>query len=120
MYRDACEATHVRGEQSNEVLDLRMGCLNERLVEFRALTSELADANGAVVDNAVTSTSSLARLERCADVPALRAVIKPPADDAMRKRVAEIKEQVARKAIGYLEEPAPQWLPRMGCERVPG
>ena len=34
--------------------------------------------------------------------------------------VGEIKEQVARKAIGYLEEQAPQWLPRMGCERVPG
>ena len=33
LYRDACEATHVRGEQSEEVLDLRMGCLNERLVD---------------------------------------------------------------------------------------
>ncbi len=27
MYTDACEATHVRGDQSAEVLDLRMTCL---------------------------------------------------------------------------------------------
>src|SRR5258707_13249982 len=31
MYTEACEATHVRGEQSAEVLDLRMACLQERL-----------------------------------------------------------------------------------------
>ncbi len=31
MYRDSCEATHVRGEQSTEVLDLRTACLDERL-----------------------------------------------------------------------------------------
>ena len=29
MYTDACEATHLRGEQSDEVLDLRMGCLKD-------------------------------------------------------------------------------------------
>ena len=31
MYKDACEATEVRREQSAEVLDLRMSCLQERL-----------------------------------------------------------------------------------------
>ena len=31
MYTEACEATQVRGEQSAEVLDLRMECLNQRL-----------------------------------------------------------------------------------------
>ena len=37
MYIDACEATHVRGEQSAEVLDLRMASLNEALDSLRAL-----------------------------------------------------------------------------------
>jgi eukaryotic-like serine/threonine-protein kinase len=36
MYQETCEATHVRGEQSAEVLDLRMSCLQERLTGVRA------------------------------------------------------------------------------------
>ncbi len=39
MYQETCEATHVRGEQSEEVLDLRMRCLNENLDDVRALTT---------------------------------------------------------------------------------
>ena len=38
MYTEACEATHVRGEQSEEVLDLRMSCLRERLDGVKSLT----------------------------------------------------------------------------------
>ena len=41
MYVEACEATHVRGEQSAEVLDLRMACLHEWLDGLRALTAGL-------------------------------------------------------------------------------
>ena len=80
MYRDACEATHVRGEQSAEVLDLRMACLQERLTSVRALTDLFANADGKVVENAVGAASALPRLDRCADVPLLKAVIKPPPD----------------------------------------
>src|SRR5262249_11191893 len=29
MHRDACEATHLRREQSQELLDLRMSCLSD-------------------------------------------------------------------------------------------
>ena len=36
MRRDACEATMVRGEQSGELMDLRMACLQERSVGLRA------------------------------------------------------------------------------------
>ena len=44
-YRDACEATHVRGEQSAETLDLRMTCLDERLTGMRALVEVLSTAD---------------------------------------------------------------------------
>ena len=37
IYVEACEATHLRGEQSNEVLDLRMAALGEALRDLRAL-----------------------------------------------------------------------------------
>jgi len=33
-HTDACEATHVRGEQSQQLLDQRMGCLDTRLGEL--------------------------------------------------------------------------------------
>jgi serine/threonine protein kinase/tetratricopeptide (TPR) repeat protein len=96
MYQDACDATHVRGEQSAEVLDLRMSCLRERVVEVRALTDELANANAKIVENAVAATSSIGRVDRCADVRGLRAVVAPPADAAARARVQTVGEQTAR------------------------
>jgi tetratricopeptide (TPR) repeat protein/predicted Ser/Thr protein kinase len=96
MYTDACEATNVRGEQSAEVLDLRMGCLRGRLENVRALTDVFAKADGDVVVNAVSAAGALPPLDACADVAALRAVIKPPDDPAIRKRVDDLRAELAR------------------------
>ncbi|MES1207857.1 MAG: serine/threonine-protein kinase, partial [Pseudomonadota bacterium] len=101
MYKETCESTHVRGEQSAEVLDLRMGCLAERLSGVRALGDVLVSADSAVVDNAVSAASSLPALDRCADTAMLRAVVKPPADTAARAQVAAVREKIAKvKALG--------------------
>jgi len=96
QYREACEATQVRGEQSAEVLDLRMRCLQERLGGLRALTGVFSDANGEVVENAVGAANHLGSLERCEDVPLLRSVVRPPDDPATRARVAELNQQLAQ------------------------
>jgi tetratricopeptide (TPR) repeat protein len=96
MYGDACEAMHVRGEQSAEVLDLRMACLDERLSNVRALTDVFASADQGVVDNAVGAASALPTVDRCADVAMLRAVIRPPEEPAKRAEVARLREQVAK------------------------
>ena len=96
MYTDTCEATQVRGEQSAEVLDLRMGCLNERLSSVRTLGDVLVTAAGGVVDNAVAAASALPALDRCSDVAMLRAVIKPPDDPAVRAEVAAVRDALAR------------------------
>src|SRR6185436_18137187 len=96
MYKEVCEATHVRGEQSNDVLDLRMECLGERLSGVKALTDVLATADRALVDNAATAAGSLPSLERCADVSMLRAVIRPPDDPGKRAEVARLREDVAK------------------------
>jgi serine/threonine protein kinase/tetratricopeptide (TPR) repeat protein len=101
MYRDTCEATHVRGEQSAEVLDLRMSCLSERLGRMKALTDVFAQANASVVENAVVAASSLPTLDRCTDVKLLRAVIPPPDDPRVRARVDALRQEVAHvKALG--------------------
>ena len=96
MYSDACEATHVRGDQSAEVLDLRMACLDGRLGNVRALSDVLARADEGVVLNGVSAAGALPSLDGCADVSALRAVVKPLDDPAIRKRVAELRQELAR------------------------
>lgn len=73
-HRDACEATRVHGEQSEEAMDLRVACLGERAVELGALTDVFAAADRKVVEGAVQAASSaLARVDACRDVVALRA-----------------------------------------------
>ena len=95
MYRETCEATQIRQEQSADVLDLRMSCLQERLGGLRALTKVFTDATGEVVENAVGATNALASLDRCSDVTLLRAVIRPPEDPATRAKVAELRHRLA-------------------------
>jgi len=95
MYKETCEATQVRHDQSAEVLDLRMSCLQERLGGLRALTNVFDEANGDVVENAVNATNALATLDRCADVPLLRAVIRPPEDKETKAKVADLRRRLA-------------------------
>jgi tetratricopeptide (TPR) repeat protein len=95
LHREACEATEIRREQSAEVLDLRMSCLQERLGGLRALTNVFVEANGQVVENAVSAANALGSLDRCSDVPLLRAVVRPPEDAGTRARVANLRNRVA-------------------------
>jgi serine/threonine protein kinase/tetratricopeptide (TPR) repeat protein len=94
MYTEACEATHVRGEQSAEVLDLRMACLKERLGNARALSDVFAAADGKIVENAVSSAAALPSVDRCADVALLRATVRAPEDAATRKRVEDLRAEL--------------------------
>jgi tetratricopeptide (TPR) repeat protein/predicted Ser/Thr protein kinase len=96
MYRDTCEATHLRGEQSVEVLDLRMRCLDQRIANVHALTNVFAIADGSTVENAITATGALPRLDHCADVALLKAVVQPPRDEATKARVELLRAERAR------------------------
>jgi serine/threonine-protein kinase len=93
---DACEATRVRGEQSERLLDLRVVCLDDRLNELRSLTRELSQPDKAIVDGALDAARQLARLEPCADKRALEAVVPPPNDPKLRARVDALREKVAQ------------------------
>jgi hypothetical protein len=95
MYTDACEATHVRGDQSAEVLDLRMTCLEGPRGSMKALTDVLSRTDASVLLEAVNAAQALPPLERCADVPALRTVVPPPADASTRSKVAVLRVDLA-------------------------
>ena len=107
-YTEACEATHERGEQSADVLDLRMACLQDRLGGLKALTAVFTQADGAVVENAVNAASQLGTIERCNDVKLLRSMVPPPENPVARRQVEQLQSRVAdvraQAAAGRLAE----------------
>ncbi|MGB1013905.1 MAG: tetratricopeptide repeat protein, partial [Nannocystaceae bacterium] len=91
----ACEATRVRGEQSEELLDLRMMCLDRRRTDIRALTDVFSSADAKVVELATQGPASLPELAGCDDTEGLRAAIPPPSDKEAREQVRTLREQLA-------------------------
>ncbi len=97
MRVDACAATRIRGEQSDEVLSLRMACLDRRMNELQAVVDLLlssVDAKG--LPQAVKATQSMPRMAECADVDALRAPVRVPSDPVVRGQVAQVEKEVAQ------------------------
>ena len=78
MHTEACEATHLRGEQSAELLDLRTACLQDRLRRFEALAQVLIEADTKTMSRAAKAAASLAPLAACADAERLRSRTPPP------------------------------------------
>jgi serine/threonine-protein kinase len=94
-HTDACEATAVRGEQSEAVMDLRMGCLYHARMELDAVVGVLSTADADVIQNAHRLVGDLRDLELCDDIDALQADVKPPP--------AELRE-VVDDAYGLLSQ----------------
>ena len=103
-YVQTCEATHVRGEQSGEVLDLRMACLSEKLDGVRALTDALARVDRqALPPLAIGAAQDLAPLSQCADAATLRSAIPPPhakAAEAVATLRRSLRDATALEEVG--------------------
>jgi tetratricopeptide (TPR) repeat protein len=99
MHVDACEAAYVRGEQSQDLLDLRMTCLEDRRAQLNTLAELFSAADGPVIERAVQSAQSLPSLAMCADAAALRAPTPPPRDRDERARVDAVRQQLARANV---------------------
>ncbi|MCA9708151.1 MAG: tetratricopeptide repeat protein, partial [Myxococcales bacterium] len=95
-YVDACMATHVRQEQSEALLDLRMACLGQHLDELSAVTSLLAEADADVVDHALETVDGLPPIEGCGDVITLRERQPLPRDPERRQEVEQTQARVAQ------------------------
>ena len=101
MHIDACEATNVRRDQSQETLDLRMTCLDDRLMQLKTLSDLYAGGGASAVEHAAQSAASLPGLELCADTAALRAPVAPPRDRQAQARVEALRQTLARaNALG--------------------
>jgi tetratricopeptide (TPR) repeat protein len=95
MRTEACEATHVEGTQSAQLLDLRMACLHRRLHDVRAVVDILTAADADVVARAPELASQLPPLEPCADSEALSAPVPRPTDPALAARVDKAQRTLA-------------------------
>jgi tetratricopeptide (TPR) repeat protein len=96
---EACEATRVRGEQSEELLDRRMVCLGERLDELGSVTRVLSHADTDVVRNAVAAAEALTNVEVCSAAANLGTRVKPPAPGIVRDVTAARAELSRAKAL---------------------
>jgi tetratricopeptide (TPR) repeat protein len=95
-HTDACEAHHVRGEQSAELMDRRMLCLDRGRAALVALAGVFAEADAEVVKNAVSAVQGLPDLSACSDLEALNRGKQPDADPETRAAAAEVREVLAR------------------------
>jgi tetratricopeptide (TPR) repeat protein/predicted Ser/Thr protein kinase len=96
MNRDACEATVLRGEQSQELMDLRMECLGQRRQALAARVDVFSKADSVVVEKAPLAANSLPTLDLCANASALRSVVREPEDAEQRRLIAELRSQAER------------------------
>ena len=93
----ACEATHVRHEQSESRLDDRVRCLDARLDHLDAIVDVLAEADFEVTQRAIQAVTGLPPIEPCADPQLVSATVEPP-PDAIAAAVAEEEARLARVA----------------------
>src|SRR5690606_11615328 len=93
--RNACEATFVRGNQSEALLDLRVECLAETRQRLAATVEVLAQADAGVVQRAIDSVQQLPSLSRCADGERLRAKAPLPEDPQLLARIESVQAALA-------------------------
>jgi eukaryotic-like serine/threonine-protein kinase len=90
MKREACEATHVRAEQSEQALGLRSACLNRKLDGFGALVDVFSTIDATLLDHVGGATPG--SLDECADVGALLgAAAKLPENPQRRAWIAGVE-----------------------------
>ena len=85
--RGACEAA---SHAPDGATGLRLDCLERRRAELAALTDVLARADAKVVRRAIAAALSLARVDGCAELVALRSAALPPDNRELRARVDQL------------------------------
>ncbi|HET6583899.1 MAG TPA: serine/threonine-protein kinase [Nannocystaceae bacterium] len=105
MHLEACEATTVRHEQSAELMDMRMHCLDRaaQALDASLRTLEQPDAN--TVARAESVAAALPRVEHCADLERVRAMATPVDHrDAVARLAGELATIEALTRLGKYRE----------------
>ncbi len=99
MHNDACASTHLRGEQSGEVLTLRMRCLDRRRAEFAALVELLGKADEQAVRHAIDAADALTPVRQCVDSETLAAAQAVPDHPQHREIAQSVRSDLARAKV---------------------
>jgi serine/threonine protein kinase/tetratricopeptide (TPR) repeat protein len=105
---EACEATHLRHEQSAEWLEQRLACLDDRRRALASLTEQLAHSDARTVEHAARAVGSLPPIDACEHERAPDDTTPLPSDGHLRLRVERQLDRLAdARALlgsGHLEE----------------
>ena len=106
MNVEACEATRIRGAQSEALLDRRMACLGRRLEELRALTAVLARADAKVVERASQAVDALPAIAECSSALALTSPAEPVLPPEAKARAETVERGLAEaRALAETGQP---------------
>ncbi|MCA9659457.1 MAG: tetratricopeptide repeat protein [Myxococcales bacterium] len=98
--RDACQATHVRHEQSLDLLDRRMACLERQRRATAQLVAGLGDESSTSdLERALEASYRLPDARACADRQVLLGEAPLPSDPAAREAIVELRAQVAEAGV---------------------
>jgi tetratricopeptide (TPR) repeat protein len=107
-HTDACAATAVRHEQSEEVLDQRMQCLARRRRSLRVLVGELGRIDAASMEHAIDAAGRLPLIASCSDAEYLSSRVEPPVEPAVVRAVEDVDAALTRaeqlQDLGRFEE----------------
>jgi eukaryotic-like serine/threonine-protein kinase len=100
MHVSSCQATRVRGEQSDSLFDLRSRCLNRRLSELDGSTGLLLSAaTPEQLDGAIAGLAGLEPVAVCGDEAALAAELAAPAAPAARATAERLADRIQKVSI---------------------
>jgi eukaryotic-like serine/threonine-protein kinase len=91
----ACEAVHVRGEQSVDLLDRRMACLDRRLGELQATIDVISGVRAGELERLLDAVDRLPNATPCADAAMLLTYAPLPDEPVERQRLERLQNQVA-------------------------
>ncbi|WP_106089909.1 protein kinase domain-containing protein [Enhygromyxa salina] len=93
---DNCDATRIRHQQSDQLLDQRARCLDAELQALDALLEVFSQADESAVDQALLAVESLPSPSACAADRVSEAAPAMPVDTVQQAAVSEAERQLAR------------------------
>ena len=101
MHEESCRATRVEHTQSEEAMDLRAACLDRRLANVGELVTLMSDASDDVLRKAGEVVGNLPPVADCADIKALRQVVRRPTEPAIAAKLDALDGSLSKLSALY-------------------
>ncbi|HYU16160.1 MAG TPA: serine/threonine-protein kinase, partial [Candidatus Acidoferrum sp.] len=95
-HREACVATRVREEQTEEMMALRMACLERRRAELAATVEILEHVDPGLMDSAYLLPAHLSAVGDCSRAESLATTVPLPRDPVLRDHIGAVRAELAR------------------------